>query len=52
MKDCIVIEREDIKKYLNETESLRLSNLIEKMRDARQFDGKTRVPDIQHKINA
>lgn len=51
LNNYIVIESEDIEKYLSELEGLKFSNLNEKMRDGRQNDGKTRVPEIQHKIN-
>lgn len=51
MKKYIVVEVEDIEKYLNEKEQLIISNLIEKMRDGRQSDDKSRTPEIQHEIN-
>lgn len=51
MKNYIVIEVEDTQTYLTEVEQLRLSNLIEKICDGRQEDNRSRVPEIQHRIN-
>ena len=51
MCNYLVIDRNDIKKYLTEEEQLRLSNLNEKMCDGRDSDGRPRALLMQHFID-
>ncbi|HYE69381.1 MAG TPA: hypothetical protein VEA58_12260 [Anaerovoracaceae bacterium] len=47
-----VIERGELKKYLTEEEALRWGNLNEKLCESREDDGRQRVNEVQHIINA